>query len=403
MKKSLAEHLEIAVLFLIQGAAMGMWFVPLGSVLDAHGLHGIKSFAFATSAVAAFISPLFFGAMADRHTSPVKVLRGLSIATALAMALASYAIANAWNPSLILGIILLHALCSTPTWSLASTICFARLTDAKRQFGPIRAVATMGWMTGCWGVSLLNADASPHAGYIGAVTWLAVASFTFVLPAMDPPASSSSLTLRERFGFDALSLFKNRDHRVVFITATLFNIPLAAFYPCTPQQLNGLGFTHTTAWMTLGQITEIIAMFALAGLLTRWRLKWVIATGLAFGVLRFALCAIDEAAWVLISITLHGVSYTLVYITAQIYLDERVSAQWRARAQALFTLVVGGVGSLVGYIGTGAWLAANTGTTGTRWGFFWGGLSLLTAAVLIFFLCSYRGRSAEKAATIPTP
>jgi hypothetical protein len=45
--------------------------------------------------------------------------------------------------------------------------------------------------------------------------------------------------------------------------------------------------------MTLGQVTEIIAMFMLGGLLLKWRLKWIFACGLAFGVVRFALCAIN--------------------------------------------------------------------------------------------------------------
>src|SRR3989442_1778816 len=156
-------------LFFIQGAALGMWIVPLSRVLDAHGLQAIKPYAFASSALAAFVSPLIFGAMADRHVSPVKVLRWVSLATAAAMALASTAIQLRWNPWLVLALIQLHALCSSPTWSIASTIVFARLADAKKEFGPVRAMATLGWMAGCWLVSALNADASALAGYSGAV------------------------------------------------------------------------------------------------------------------------------------------------------------------------------------------------------------------------------------------
>ncbi|HYV31238.1 MAG TPA: MFS transporter, partial [Candidatus Binatia bacterium] len=173
-----AEYAELIMLFFIQGAALGMWFVPLSTVLDAHGLHAIKPYAFASSALAAFISPLIFGAMADHHASPVKVLRGLALATALAMVLASTAIKLRWHPWLALALIQLHALCSSPTWSISSTIVFARLADAKKEFGPIRAMATLGWMAGCWLVSALGADASALAGYSGAVMWLAVCAFT---------------------------------------------------------------------------------------------------------------------------------------------------------------------------------------------------------------------------------
>src|SRR5436190_1992061 len=122
-----------------------MWIVPLSTVLDAHGLHAIKPYAFATSALAAFVSPLVFGAMADRHVSPVRVLRWLAVATAAAMTLAATGIQLGWPPWVVLGLIQLHALFSTPTWSLSTTIVLARLTEARREFGPIRAMATLGW------------------------------------------------------------------------------------------------------------------------------------------------------------------------------------------------------------------------------------------------------------------
>lgn len=378
---------------------MAMWFVPLTTVLGANGLDGIRPYAFATSALAAFVSPLIFGAMADRHVSPVRVLRWLGVATAAAMALASMAIRSGWSPWLVLGFIQLHALCSAPTWSIASTIVFSRLSDARRQFGPIRAMATIGWMAGCWLVSALNADTSPVAGFSGAATWLIVAAFTFLLPAVEPPQSAGRITFRERLGLDALMLLRNHDHRVVFITVALFNIPLAAFYPYTPPHLRDLGMERTTAWMTLGQITEVFTMFALASLLTNWRLKWIFTVGLFFGVVRYALCALDERAWVLLGVTLHGASYTLVFITAQIYLDERVDPAWRARAQALMALMTGGAGNLLGYLGGGWWFAANTRAGGTNWLVFWLGLAVSVAAVLAYFLVAYHGRGAAPAKT----
>src|ERR1051325_3651675 len=291
-----------------------MWFVPLSTVLDAHGLDALKPFAFAASALAAFVSPLIFGAIADRHASPVKVLRGLALATAIAMALVSTAIQRSWHPAVVLAIIQMHALCSAPMWSISSTIVFARLADAKREFGPIRAMATLGWMVGCWLVSALNADASSLAGYAGAAMWLAGCAFTFFLPALETPKSAEHLTWHERLGLDALTLLRNPDHRVVFITVALLAIPLCGFYPYAPAHLRELGFAHTSAWMSLGQVTEIISMFCLGALLN-WRLKWIFACGLGFGVLRFALSAFNGAGGLLAGVTLHGASFTLVFIT----------------------------------------------------------------------------------------
>jgi nucleoside transporter len=387
-----AEYFELVVLFFIHAMAMGMWFVPLSAVLDAHGLHHIKPYAFATSAIAAFVSPLIFGAMADRHAAPVVVLRWLAVATAASMTLATTAIKLGWGAGTVLALIQLHALCTAPTFSISTTIVFSRLKDSRSEFGPIRAMATFGWMAGCWVISLLSADTTPLAGYTGAFVWLGVAAYTFVLPNVPPPESKVRVTLRQRMGWDALTLLKNPDHRVVFITAALFNATVAVLFPFTPPHLQELGFQRTTAWMSLAQVTEIIAMFALAGLLTRWRLKWIFVLGLSFAVVRYSLCAMNTKLSLLAGLTLHGAGFTLVLITSQIYLEQRIDPAWRARAQSLHALMTSGVGNLIGYLGTGWWFATCTTNDVTRWTVFWAGLGAAVTAVLAYFLIAYHGR-----------
>ena len=386
------EYAELVVLFFMQGAALGMWLVPLSRVLDSHGLQGIKPFAFAANGVAAFVSPLIFGAMADRQASPVKVLRGLALATAGAMALACTAIQGHWGSWVVLGLIQFHALCSAPTFSIATTIVFSQLVDARQEFGPIRATATLGWLGGCCLVSLLGVDASAGAGFSGACMWVLVAGFTYFLPALKVPLAKTHLTWRERMGLDALSLLKNPDHRAMFLTVALFSMPLAGFYPYTPPHLRELGFYRTSAWMSLGQVSEVIAMLYLGRLLIKWRLKWILACGLAFGVLRFVLSGFNRPGWLLAGVALHGCSFTLVSITAQIYLDQRVEGAWRARGQALLTLMSSGVGNLCGYLGTGVWFGVCGGAGHTHWRQFWFGLAGTVGLIMIGFLLAYHGR-----------
>ena len=387
-----SEYGELAALYLIQSMATGIWMVPLSVVFKAHHLEGIAPYAFATSALAALVSPLIFGAMADRHASPVAVLRGLAVASAATMSLAAWSIKSGASPGLVLLLVQIYALCAAPTGSIVSAIVFSRLQNSERQFGPIRAGATVGWMAGCWLVSALNADTSTLSEYTCAATWLALVAFTFLVPSVPPPKSTEHPTLLQRLGWDAVVLLKNRDHRAVFITAALFSVPLAAFYPFTPLHLQQLGFRHTSAWMTLAQTTELIAMFSLAGLFLRWRLKWIFITGLSCGLLRFALCAVNGKVWLLAGTSLHGLSFTLYFVSAQIYINERVGPEWRVRAQAMMALMTNGVGNLVGYLGTGWWFNACTQTGGTQWQLFWGGLALLIVFVLIYFLTAYHGK-----------
>lgn len=387
-----AEYAELIGLFFLQGAALGMWWVPLSSVLGANGLAAIRPWAFATSGVAAFVSPLLFGAVADRHASPVKVLRWLALATALALIAVSAAIHGHASPWLVLALIQLHAFCSAPTWSIASTIVLARLRDAKKEFGPVRAIATIGWMGGCLAISAFGADGSPLAIFSSAVAWLCVCGMTYWLPVLETPKAAEGLTWTQRLGLDALTLLRNRDHRVIFLTTSLFTIPLAAFYPYAPPHLQALGLVHTSAWMSLAQVTEVASMLVLGALLVRWRLKWIFALGLAIGVVRFALFAVDTPWGVLAGVFGHGGSFTFVFITAQIYLDQRVDPAWRGRAQALMTLMNGGIGNIVGYLATGRWFAACIQPDAARWPLFWSGLTLPLVAVLAFFLVAYRGR-----------
>jgi MFS family permease len=170
---------------------------------------------------------------------------------------------------------------------------------------------------------------------------------------------------------------------------------LAAFYPFTPSHLLDLGLERTSAWMTLGQVTEIIAMLGLARVLTRWRLKWIFACGLGFALLRYVLCALDGKGWVLAGVTLHGFAFTLFFVTAPIYLNERIDAAWRTRAQALFTLMTSGAGNLIGYLGTGWWFAACQRADGMHWPLFWSGLAAAVACVLVYFLIAYHGRGGQ--------
>ena len=394
-----AEYAELMILFFIQASGMAIWFVPLGTILDAHKLGAIKPYAFAASAVAAFISPLIFGAMADRHVPPAKVLRRLAFATSLLMFLVSTAMQQQWNAWLILALIQLFYLSYSPMFSISTALVLARLQDAKKEFGPVRSMATIGWVAGAILISALSLDRSAYAGYLGATVWMIVAAFTYFLPTLTVPKSAEHISWHERLGFDALTLLKNREVRVVFITTSLFNIPLCAFYPYAPTHLHDLGFVHTSAWMSLGQVTEVVAMFALAGLMLRWRLKWVFACGLGFGVLRFALSALNTRETLLLGITLHGASFVLVVITAQIYLDQNINPGWRARAQALLTLMNGGIGNLIGYLGSGWWFNVCTSHSATRWPIFWGGLSATVGVVLVYFLSSFRrhGKSVHDA------
>lgn len=394
-----ASRRTLAAMFFATAMPMGIWGVPLANVFAAHGRGHLVPWVLATTSIAAFISPLFVGALADQRYSPVLLLRWLTLATSAALMLTCGSLAWGWSDFAVLACVQVQSLVATPVWSVTSSIVFSQLHDAKRQFGPLRAWATAGWMVGCWIVSfVLHADASLVGGVTAAGLWLVVMTLTWRLPDIPPGEVLRHRTWRQILGLDALDLLKNRDHRVVFATAALYCVPLAAFYPYTSRHLHDLGVQNISAVISLGQTTEILVMLLLAGLLARVRLKWVFLSGIAICVVRYAFNAFGSLSWIVAGTLLHGFAYTLYFITTQIYLEERIDPKWRARAQALLSLLMGGVGNLIGYLGGGWWHAACTFDDVTDWPRFWWGETALTAVVCVFFALAYRGRGHQSAA-----
>ena len=267
----------------------------------------------------------------------------------------------------------------------------------------IRSMGTAGWMVGCWLVSGLKWDSSPQTFELSGLLWLVVAAYTLLVPSEPVPTSPSArLSLRQRFGLDALTLLRNHDHRVIFLTAALVAVPFAAFYPYTPTHMRDLGMERTSAWMSLGQAIEVVVMIAFGASMVRWRPKWVILAGLSSGFLRYLFYATDAQIPLLIGVGLHGLTYTFTYITTQIYLAQRIDPAWRTRAQALLSLTVGGLGNLSGYMITGGWLRYCKNESGWNWFAYWVGLDLLVLFVLVYFAVSYHDDSEMKRNSVTT-
>jgi MFS family permease len=94
-------------------------------------------------------------------------------------------------------------------------------------------------------------------------------------------------------------------------------------------------------------------------------------------------------------------AFTFTYISIQIYLARRIAPEWRTRAQALLSLLVGGVGNLTGYLITGAWLHWCTENSAVNWRPYWLGLDLLVLVVLIYFAISYQGERQDSGLESP--
>ncbi len=385
------HRLRLGALFFLQSHAQALWYVPFSSVLRAHGLDWLTPYAFASTALAAIVSPMIGGALADEHLPPERILGALFLSVATMLVAVFVSIERGWGGGWVLGLLLVQQLLLAPVSSLVVAIVLASLHHPEREYGPIRVWATYGWLVAVPLLALVvRADSSTETGYVAAGAFLVVAIFTCFLPVTHARRPAVPRRWRELLGSDTLLLLRDRDVRTVYWTAALFSIPLAAFYPFTPLFLADAGDPSASAKMSLGQATEVIATYALAPLLARVRVKWLLLAGLGFGVLRYALFALNARPWILVGISMHGFCYILYFVSAQLFLERRIPSAYRARAQAFLSLMMLGVGTFIGSLACGwlrVWCAA---AGGTRWSLYWSILSGSVALVGVYFVTHFR-------------
>lgn len=384
----------IAVAFFLISVAPGMWLPCLPNVLDTRGMKWVLPYAFAVAPAVALISPMIFGSMADYRFSAQKLMGVLSIVGAGFLAMAFISIDLGWGPWAYLAFQTMNALTAAPMWSLLSTTAFANLDNADKSFPLYRVWGTFGWIAAGVTVSLLGWDSSAMTGVAAAGVRVLLGFVCFLMPDTPPQGDlgHGKPSWKKYLGLDALVMFKNPSMRVFLLTSVLFAIPLGAFYMYTPILLRTLADPHPAASMTLGQLTEILAMLMLSGMLARGKLKWVLVASLFVGLLRYILFAIGSSTggliWIWLGIAMHGPCYTFFYVTGQMLVDKRVRPAMRGQAQALLSTLAG-VGGFAGSLLCGWYFGKVMGIPG-GWTIYWLGLAVAVLGCGVYFTLCYK-------------
>lgn len=387
----------IGLVFFVHGAAPGFWIPALTNILTARGLGGWVGICFGILPICAMISPVIGGALADEKLPAQKLFAYCSLASAVTMALSFGALQAGLAPIWFVIGLFSYGICSGPTWGLLTTIALTNLPDPEKKFPQVRIGATFGWVLAGFLTSyVFLSDDSPMAGYASAVTRMLAALMAFGLPHTPPLGLGKSW--KDALGFGGFALFRNRDHAVLLIVTGLFSIPLTAFYMYAPELYKMLGDKTPTATMTIAQWSEVLALLGLGFLMTRFRLKTLLLCGLSFSVLRYALSGYaglsGQISWHHAGVALHGVCYSLYFITVQVYMNRRVEPQLRGQAQGMLALMATGIGPLIGSFSC-AWLRiVCVSDTGEGWHRFWWILAGMIAACTIAFSILYKGKSA---------
>jgi nucleoside transporter len=343
---------RLAVMMFIQYVVMGTTWPIMSLYLKEH-LHfsGAQAgIVLAMSAVAAFIGPVVGACVADRLISAERLLSVCHFGAAALMFLISRQ--QAFMP--MVWLYLAYNLAMGPTVPLTNAIVFHNHPGGNRGFGHIRVWGTLGWIAVAWGFGYLwlrGADTGavasrlPDALKLSALSSLVLACYGLSLP---NPHQRQEGPLRI-LPLDALRILVRP--RILLIAVISFMIGIADryYYFGMAPFLSHSGFSDAQIMpvMSLGQLSEVAAMFALALLLKRLGFKRVLLLGILAEVCRFVVFAAGHPQTLIVAaIPCHGLAYTFYFTAVYIYIDDHTDRGSRAGLHQLFAIINAGIGSL---------------------------------------------------------
>lgn len=402
MKNSI--RVRLSILMLLEYFVWGAWYVTMGTYLltslDADAVQ--VGAAYANLSIAAIISPIFVGLIADRFFSAQKVLGILHLCGAATL----YFISSIEHFEGFWWLILLYTLLYMPTMSLANSISFSQMKNPGKEFPRVRVLGTVGWVLAGLLIGFMDIESSYLTFRIAAICSLVLGVFSFFLP--DTPPKKDSASLSSIVGLDALVLFKSRSFVVFFISSILICIPLAFYYSFANPFLNGIGLENAAGKMTLGQASEFLFMLLMPFAFSKLGIKKVMIAGMVAWALRYVLFAfgdIGTGTWMLyLGIILHGICYDFFFVSGQIYIDKKAEGSIRNSAQGLITFATYGVGMLIGSFVAGYVTETFVSNVGDSLSYDWQSIwlvpGIIAAVVSLLFMVFFREKSQRRAVKV---
>lgn len=339
---------RLMIMMFLQYAVWGSWAVSMGGYLDQSlGYTGTQiGGIYSTTAVAAMLSPLLIGLLADKFFATQHVLAGLHLIGGVLLGLA--AITTQFNS--LYSLMLAYALCYMPTLALTNSISFSNIADPEQEFPGIRVLGTWGWIIAGWIVALLlweKLALPPNAPiFLAAGLSIALGIFCFALPHTPPKREATPEAEENRSS--VLGLLLDRSFLVFVICSFLICIPLSFYYSFANVFLNQIDAPAPTALQTIGQLSEVGFMTGMPLFISILGVKRMLAVGMLAWVVRYVCFASLSFPLVLFGLFLHGICYDFFFVASQIYVDGRCSTSQRSSAQSFLAFVTLGLGMFIG-------------------------------------------------------
>jgi nucleoside transporter len=372
---------RLSIMMFLQYFVWGLWGVEIGNYMAGTlGFSGVQiGSVYSSTAIAAMITPLFMGYIADRLFSTEKILGVLHLLGAVLLGCAAFSERILEHfPDLesqfhvLYPVMIAYALCYMPTLALTNSISFENISDPEKEFPIIRVFGTLGWIVAGWVVGLIlkvkpggmlyepitsvfPADsvlfAKNNFMVLASLSSVVLGLFCFTLPHTPPKKASAAEPTGDRKSM--LRLLANPSFLVFTVASFLVCIPLAFYYNLANVFLNEIDAPSPTALQTVGQISEVFFMAAMPLFISVLGVKRMLAIGMLAWVARYYCFGTLNLPLVIVGLVLHGICYDFFFVASQIYVDAKAAASQRASAQSFIAFVTLGLGMFVGAYAAG--------------------------------------------------
>ena len=185
-----------------------------------------------------------------------------------------------------------------------------------------------------------------------------------------------------------------------FLSSVLICIPLAFYYQNISPFLTEYKVENSTAWASLGQMSEVGFMLLLPFFFKKYGFKKTILFGMLAWAIRYILFAYGNAGdlffMIVIGIALHGICYDFFFVSGQIYTDSKAGEKVKSAAQGLITLATYGIGMLVGFWVAGQIVDQNALVNGDHsWLNIWKFPAIFALGVFVLFAFFFKDEKVE--------
>ncbi len=362
------------VMMFLQYAVYGLWLPIAARFLSASrelgGLgftnYQIGMIIAVASAIGAIAAPFIAGQIADRYVAPARCLAVLLFVGGMIKFITAFQTTfAAW-----LWLSIAYAVLFMPTISLTNSLALAHLPDPKRQFPRVRAVGTIAWITVAWlfpvvwlqsdlefrwlppfftGQELPNAPGRmiDSVRVAGVVSMVYAIFCWFALPRTAPKRDGAKTLAFAK----AFAMVKQRSFAVLVAAALLISVVHCFYFVQMSKFLPTIGLkdAYVMPAMSLGQVSEILALALLGPVLARLGFRTVITLGAFCYFLKYAVFGTTQLPleWIVAAQFIHGFSFAFFFAAGFVYVDRIAPPDTRYSVQTVFMLVILGIGPLV--------------------------------------------------------